>query len=42
MILLDVRYNRNDEDLLEQNQWDWLDELLRTTNDTVYLIGSGI
>lgn len=42
MILLDVRYNRNGEDLLGQDQWEWLDELLRTTDNTVYLIGSGI
>mmetsp|Transcript_9262 Transcript_9262/g.15577 ORF Transcript_9262/g.15577 Transcript_9262/m.15577 type:complete len:87 (+) Transcript_9262:735-995(+) len=49
LILPDLRYNKdtssNDEDdhrLMSEDQWLWLEEIMRSSEDSVYLIGSGI
>ena len=42
VILLDVRYHKTRSELLGEAQWQWLENIFKTSNNTVYLIGSGI
>eukprot|EP01130_Rhizamoeba_saxonica_P018017 TRINITY_DN8908_c0_g2_i1.p1 TRINITY_DN8908_c0_g2~~TRINITY_DN8908_c0_g2_i1.p1 ORF type:complete len:396 (-),score=60.06 TRINITY_DN8908_c0_g2_i1:64-1251(-) len=42
IILLDVRFFKTDEDLLGDQQWQWLEEELKTSSAKYNIIGSGI
>src|SRR5690349_9301980 len=42
ILLLDVRYFRNESDILGPEQWKWLEEQLKNTKSRINIIGSGI
>lgn len=42
VILLDVRFHKSKYELLGEAQLQWLENIFKTSNNTVYLIGSGI
>eukprot|EP00347_Sterkiella_histriomuscorum_P005565 403356122 len=42
IILLDVRFSKTKETLLGDDQWKWFENVLKNSNDQVYLLGSGV